>query len=383
MNKKNKKMGVGVLGYGAMGVAHSHAYNDLHIFFQELEIQPRLIALYGRTKAKVKKASKALGYETFYTDWKELINDQSIALVDNILPNKDHFEPSIYALEMGKHVFCEKPLATTHKEALEMYRVAKRSGMKHGVGFNYRWLPAVRVAKKLVDQGYIGKVMYYRGAYHEDWAKDPTFPLTWRFIRESAGPGVIGDVGAHIIDLSRFLVGEISRVCGVSRRFIGERPLPEHLDKTGKVENEDAFATILEFGSGAFGVVEASRTFAGRKNFLYFEVQGSDGLIMFDLNRLNELRVFTTTEEREKQGLKTIFVTDNVHPYFDRNFWPTDPIGWAESFTIEISEFLKSIVDDREFKPDFYDGAVNCAIIDSIQHSIEKSTWIDVPKVPK
>jgi len=382
MRKEDKAIGVGVLGYGAMGKAHTHAYKDLNTFFGQLEIRPSLVALYGRTKANVERTSKELGYERFYTDWRKMINDRSIELVDNTLPNKDHYEPSVYALESGRHVFCEKPLATTYSEALEMYNAAKRSGMKHGIGFNYRWLPAVRVAKKLLDQGYIGNAIYYRAAYHEDWATDPTFPLTWRFLRETAGTGVIGDVGTHIIDLGRFLVGEISKVCGISRRFIQERPLPD-LNKKGNVENEDAFSALLEFDNGAFGVVEASRTFAGRKNFLYFEVQGSDGLIIFDLDRLNEVKVFDTAEQREKQGLKTIFVTDNVHPYFKENFWPTNPIGWAESFTIEIDEFLKSIVADREFEPGFYDGAVDCAVTDSILHSIEKSTWISVPKVPK
>ncbi|MEM2789571.1 MAG: Gfo/Idh/MocA family oxidoreductase, partial [Candidatus Bathyarchaeia archaeon] len=213
--KEIKEIGVGLLGYAFMGKAHANAYIKMPIFFYPPPAKPRLVAIFGRTEKAVAEAAKRYGFEKYYTDWRALIKDENVEIVDNGLPNNMHAPPIIEAAESGKHVLCEKPLATTVKEAEEMYRAAEKAGVKHMTAFNYRFVPAIRLSKRLIDEGYIGKILQFRAVYLQEWIMDPNFPLVWRLRKDVAGAGALGDLGSHIIDLARFLIGEISSVCGM------------------------------------------------------------------------------------------------------------------------------------------------------------------------
>ncbi|MCD6536170.1 MAG: Gfo/Idh/MocA family oxidoreductase [Thaumarchaeota archaeon] len=373
-----KELGVGMLGYAFMGKAHTNALIKMPIFFYPPPAKPKLVAIFGRTEDKVKEAAKRFGYKRYYTRWEGLIKDPEVEIVDNGLPNNMHHDPCIMAVELGKHVICEKPLARTSKEAEEMYRAAEKAGVKHMTAFNYRFVPAIRLAKKLINEGYIGKILQFRGIYLQDWITDPKFPLVWRLRKEIAGSGALGDLGSHVIDLARFLVGEIDSVVGMMKTFVDERPLPEDPSKKGKVDVDDAFIALVRFHNGAIGSIEATRFATGRKNHQRIEIHGSEGSITFNLERLNELEVYTNNEPLEKRGFKTILVTESVHPFADRWWPPGHIIGWEHTFVHEIYHFFDAVANDKPIEPwgaTFYDGLRVNQIMDAIARSAENGKW--------
>lgn len=376
--KEIKEIGVGMLGYAFMGKAHTNAFIKMPIFFYPPPARPKLVAIFGRTESKVKEAAIRYGYKKYYTDWRELVKDPEVEVVDNGLPNNVHKDPCVMAAELGKHVICEKPLARNAKEAEEMYRAVEKAGVKHMVAFNYRFVPAIRLAKQLIDEGYIGKILQYRAVYLQEWIMDPNFPLVWRLRKEIAGSGALGDLGAHILDLARFLVGEIDSVSGLMKTFIDERPLPEDPSKKGKVDVDDAFIALLKFSNGAIGSVEASRFCAGRKNYERVEIHGTEGTIVFNLERLNELEVYTNRDPPDRRGFKTILVTESIHPFYDK-WWPHGHIiGWEHTFVHEIYHFFNAVVNDESIEPwgaTFYDGLRNNQIMDAIARSAETGKW--------
>ena len=376
--KEIKEIGVGMLGYAFMGKAHTNAYIKMPIFFYPPPAKPKLVAIFGRTEERVKEAARRFGYKKYYTDWRELIRDPEVEVVDNGLPNSMHKDPCIMAAELGKHVFCEKPLARDAKEAEEMYRAVEKAKVKHMVGFNYRFVPAIRLAKKLIDEGYIGKILQYRAVYLQEWIMDPNFPLVWRLRKDVAGSGALGDLGAHIIDLARFLVGEIDSVVGVMKTFIEERPLPEDPSKKGKVDVDDAFIALVKFENGVIGSIEASRFCAGRKNYERVEIHGSEGTIVFNLERFNELEVYTNKDPLDRRGFKNILVTESVHPFYDK-WWPHGHvIGWEHTFIHEVYHFFDAIANDKPIEPwgaTFYDGLRVNQIMDAIVRSAESGKW--------
>lgn len=372
-----QKIRVGLLGTGAIVKQHIYAYRTIPFYFPELKIDIEITAVYSRTKEKAEKISQDYYIDHYYTDYKKLIKNEKIDIVDISLSNRLHYEPAILAAKMGKHIICEKPLSIDHKSAFEMYKAAEKAGIKHAIVYNYRWLPAIILAKKLIEEGFIGKIYHFRGIYLEDFAIDPNSPLVWRYIKSEAGSGALGDDGTHIIDLARFLVGEIKRVCGISKVHINERPLIDS-HKKGKVETEDEFMALLEFENNVVGTIETSRVCAGRKNFLYIEINGSEGSIIWNLERLNELQVCTTKDPPEKQAFKTILVTNENHPYIER-FWPPNgPISMVDGFAIGFGEFFRSLIEDSKYAPNFYDGAINCVVIDAMLSSVMKRKWVEV-----
>lgn len=379
--KPIKDIGVGMLGYAFMGKAHSNAYQRMPFFFYPPPARPRLVAICGRNKRAVEEAARRYGYAKAVTDWKQVISDAEVQLVDDGLPNNLHREPCVEAVENGKNVLCEKPLATSYAHAKEMWDAAQKAGVKHMTAFNYRFVPAIQLAKEIIGKGEIGKILQFRAVYLQEWIMDPKFPLVWRLRKDISGSGVLGDLGAHILDLARFLVGEVSQVCGTTKTFIGERPLPEDPSKTGKVDVDDAFISMLKFKGGAIGSVEASRFCAGRKNFARLEIHGTEGTINFNLERLNELEVYKTSDPAEERGFKNILVTESVHPYYDR-WWPHGHIiGWEHAMVHEVYHLIKCIVDDEDVAPigaTFYDGMKNNQIMDAILTSSERGTWVDV-----
>jgi len=382
MPKEIKEIGVGVLGYSFMGKTHTNAYIKMPIFFYPPPAKPRLVAICGRTEKAVAEAAKRYGYKKYYTNWMELVKDNEVELVDNALPNNMHASPSIAAAEAGKQILCEKPLAMSVNEAREMYRAVEKAGVKHMVGFNYRFVPAISLAKKLIDMGYLGKVLQYRAVYLQEWIMDPNFPLVWRLRKSVAASGALGDLGAHVLDLARFLVGEVKSVCGMIKTFIGERPLPEEPTKKGKVDVDDAFIAMLRFRNGAIGSAEASRFCAGRKNYQRIEVHGTEGSIEFNLERLNELNLYSRKDPDDRMGFRNILVTETVHPYMD-HWWPHGHIiGYEHTFIHEIYHLIDCIVNDKPIAPigaTFFDGLKCQEMLDAVIESSEKGRWITLP----
>jgi len=379
--KMTKKIGVGLLGYAFMGKAHSHAFKDMPHFFWPAPAIPELITIFGRTESKVKEAAENFGFKRYTTDWREVIKDKEVEILDNSLPNDMHAEPSIAAIEAGKHVLCEKPLARNSKEAKEMFEVARRSSVKTMVAFNYRFVPAVVLAREIVRSGKLGRIYHFRARYLQDWIVDPNFPLVWRLVKEKAGSGPLGDLGSHIIDLARFILGEVTAVSAVTRTFINERPLPEDPTKKGKVTVEDAFAAVLEFENGAIGTFEASRFATGRKNYNNFEINGEKGSIEFNLERLNELRFYSADGEAKTLGWSEILVTEKDHPYIS-HYWPSGHIiGWEHTFINEVYHFIDAIVNDKKIEPygaTFEDGYKNAVILDTILESAETGKRVTI-----
>ncbi|MCX7682986.1 MAG: Gfo/Idh/MocA family oxidoreductase [Anaerolineae bacterium] len=376
------EIGVGMLGYAFMGKAHTNAYKKIPYLVYPPPAMPRLVAICGRNEEAVAEAARRYGYETYYTDWRAMLEDERVQLFDNGGPNDAHAEPCILAAQAGKHILCEKPLARTAEEARQMLDAVNQAGVKHMVAFNYRFVPAVRQARALIESGALGRIYHFRAIYPQEWIM-PHYntPLIWRLQKRHAGSGALGDLGAHLIDLARFLVGEIKSVSAMTRTFITERPLPDG-SGMGSVDVDDAFAAVVEFENGALGTLEATRFAAGSKNRQSWEVNGEKGSMRFNLERLNELEVFWVGETpRETQGFHNVLVTEGYHPWLE-HWWPHGHIiGWEHTFVHEIAHLLDCIVNDRDVAPygaTFEDGYRVAAVCDAILESAATRRQVDV-----
>ena len=376
------EVGVGMLGYAFMGKAHSNALKKIPYMMYPPPATPRLIAMCGRNEEGVAEAARRYGYEGYYTDWREMLGNDRIQLFDNGGPNDAHAEPCIVAAEAGKHILCEKPLARTAEEAKEMLDAVQKADIKHMVAFNYRFVPAIRQARNLIESGVLGRIYRFRAEYLQEWIM-PHYdtPMIWRLKKESAGSGALGDLGAHIIDLGRFLVGEMKSVGAMTRTFIEERPL-EDGSGTGRVDVDDAFVATVEFENGALGTLEATRFAGGRKNYLVIEINGEKGSITFNLERLNELGVFWVGEEpKETQGFHSALISEGYHPWWE-NWWPQGHIiGWEHSFVHELTHLLDCIVNDKQVGPygaTFDDGYRTAVICDAILKSASSKRQVDI-----
>ncbi|HEY2657597.1 MAG TPA: Gfo/Idh/MocA family oxidoreductase, partial [Solirubrobacteraceae bacterium] len=355
-------IGVGMLGYGFMGRAHTNALRKLAYMTWPPPAEVQLVAICGRTRSAVQEAADRYGYALATTDWREIVADPSVQLFDNVGPNGLHAEPTIAAAQAGKHVICEKPLARSADESYNVWRAVDATGVKHVCAFNYRFVPAVRMARQIIESGKLGEIHHFRGRYLQEWLIDPAAPATWRLDRHQAGSGALGDLGAHVIDLARYLVGEIGAVSGQLRTFVGERA-------GTPVTVDDAFEAVLEFTGGAVGTIEATRFAAGRKNQLAWEINGSRGSLAFDLERLNELQVSTGTA-----GFTTRLVTEAGDPFLSY-WWPAGhTIGWEHTFVHELHHMLEAIVENRPIGPHgatFEDGYRAAEVCDAIVRSHE------------
>jgi predicted dehydrogenase len=376
------QIGVGMLGYGFMGKAHSHAYKTIPYMIYPPPAIPRLVAICGRDREGVVEAGRRYGYEATYTDWREVVDDDRIQLFDNGGPNHLHARPTIEAARAGKHVLCEKPLARSAEEAQTMLDAVRAAGVKHMVAFNYRFVPAIRQARALIESGALGRIYHFRAIYLQEWlmAHQGTRRV-WRLDSQAAGSGAVGDLGAHIIDLAHYLVGGIRSVSSLTRIFVDERPLPGG-GGTGKVTTDDAFVSIVEFQNGAIGTLEATRFAAGRKNYQVIEINGEKGSIRFNLERLNELDVFWVGEEpRESQGFHNVLVSETYHPWWE-HWWPHGHmIGWEHTFVHELAHLLDCIASDREVAPHgatFEDGVRVAVVCDAILESARTRRQVDV-----
>jgi predicted dehydrogenase len=364
-----RDLGVGVLGYAFMGKAHSNAFHKLAYMTWPPPLRPRLVAIAGRSEEGVTEAARRYGYERACTDWRELVDDPEIELFDNCGPNDLHAEPTIAAARAGKHVVCEKPLGRNAAESYDLWQAVAATGVKHLCAFNYRFVPAVRLAREMIEAGELGEIYHFRGRYLQEWIADPEFPLVWRLDSAQAGSGALGDIGAHVIDLARFLVGEIASVQGLLRTFVEERP-------GGRVTVDDAVESVVTFESGAIGTVEASRFCLGRKNAFQWEINGSKGSIAFDLERLNELQVHLGDSRpgERAQGFRSVLVTEAEHPFWE-HWWPHGHIiGWEHLFVHELHHLLTAIRDDGAVAPygaTFEDGYRVAEVCDAITRSSE------------
>jgi predicted dehydrogenase len=360
-------IGVGMLGYALMGRAHVNAYRALSYMAWPPPLLPRLVAVAGRTADAVATAAERYGFESATLDWRDLIADERIGLFDNVGTNDLHFEPTILAAEAGKHVVCEKPLGRTAAESFEIWERVERTGVKHMCAFNNRFAPAVRLARQLLEAGELGEIHHFRGRFLQDWLADPSMPLNWRLEKGTAGSGALGDVGAHVIDLGRYLVGEIGAVSAATRTFVPER-------EGGAVDVDDAAAIIVEFENGAVGTIEASRFCYGRRASLGFEINGSKGSIAYDLERVNELQVYLndSTPGATAQGFRRVLATDPGIPYAE-DWWPSGlTLGWEHTFVHELHHFLDCIAADKPVDPHgatFEDGYRVAEVCDAVLRS--------------
>jgi predicted dehydrogenase len=369
----------GFLGYRFMGRAHANALARLPMFFPDAPAVERDV-LIGRDEEALSAAADRLGFDRHATDWAEVVGE--VDVLYNLGPNDLHADPSIAALEAGTHVFCEKPLAHTLEAAERMAAAAEESDATAGVAFNYRFVPAVRYARRLIEDGFLGEVHHVRARYLQDWLVDPEAPWSWRNSADVAGSGALGDLGAHSVDLAQFLVGaDVTSVSGHLETFVEERPVAEDAqDGTGDgretrpVTVDDAYTAQAEFEGGAMGVFEASRFATGHKNANVIEINGSEGSIRFDLERLNELEVL----DADDRGFETVLVTDPDDPYVDRWWPPGHVLGWEHTFVHEDYEFLSAAAAGEAHAPDFRTGLAVQRVLDAIQRSHERREWVDL-----
>ena len=378
------EIGVGLVGYKFMGRTHSNAYRQLPRFF-DVDPSPRMVAICGRDEAGVRDAANHLGWESYETDYRRLVERDDIGLVDVSTPGNTHRDVVLAALEAGKHVICEKPLANSLAEAREMLLAAREAGTVNTVCFNYRRAPAVQLAKKLIDEGRLGTIRHWRSTYLQDFIMDPEFPLIWRLKKELAGSGALGDIAAHSVDLARFLVGDISQVVGMMETFIKERPLEEASAgggltasggaETGEVTVDDAAAFLARFENGAIGTFEATRFAAGRRNQNGFEINGSKGSVAFDLERMNELEVFFVDDEADVQGFRTVNVTEPDHPYVGAWWPPGHIIGYEHTFVHTMKDLMDGIKTGESPAPTFEDAYRVQAVLDAVERSAGGGVW--------
>lgn len=370
------QIGVGMLGYAFMGRAHSNALKKIGYTFWPPPAHARLVHIAGRNEDAVAEAAKRYGYERYTTDWREVVADPDVQVFDNGGPNDQHLEPTVAAAKAGKHVLCEKPLGRTADEAYEIWSEVDKTGVKAMTAFNYRFFPAIRLVKLLLEDGTLGEVRHFRARYHQEWLVDPECPTSWRLDKAQAGSGALGDLGSHIIDLARYLVGEISDVSANLTTFVTERP-------GGTVDVDDAFESIVRFDNGATGALEATRVAPGRKNHMRFEISTTKGAVIFDQERMNELELLLngSSPGEAAQGFRRVLVSESHHPYWE-HWWPHGHmIGWEDSFVHELAHLLEAIAQDKPIGPHgatLEDGYRCAEIVDAIASSSETGQRVSV-----
>ncbi|GAB3343815.1 Gfo/Idh/MocA family oxidoreductase [Micromonospora halotolerans] len=383
---------VGMVGYAFMGAAHSQAWRTVNRVY-DLPARVRMALVCGRDEPKVAEAAGRLGWDGHTTDWRRLVESDEIDVVDICTPGDSHCEIALAALAAGKHVLCEKPLANTVEEAREMAAAAARAqaaGVRAMCGFNYRRVPAVALMRQLVADGRLGEIRHVRAVYLQDWIVDPQFPLVWRLQKDRAGSGALGDIGAHIIDLTQYVTGQlITGVSAITETFVKERPLPAGSSglaaqadgngrATGPVTVDDAAVFVARLHGGALATYEATRFATGRKNALRVEINGSLGSVVFDLERLNELEFLDATRPAAEQGFSRILVTEPEHPYLSAWWPPGHIIGYEHSFTHQMRDFVEAVATGVDPTPSFADALQVQLVLDAVARSAERAAWTEV-----
>lgn len=385
-----KKINIALMGSGFMGKAHSFAWTLVNKFF-DVPFEPVLKVNFGTDEDITKDFAEKWGFEEISMNWEETVNRPDIDIVDIVTPTYIHKDMAVAAAKAGKDIMCEKPAAINYAQAKEMAEAAKEAGAVNYLNHNYRRVPAVAYAKQLIDEGRLGEIYHWRGAYLQDWVMDPNFPLTWHFKKDLAGAGPLFDLSSHSIDLARYLIGEVEAVTAVNKTFVQERPLPGKYAATfsnggevntekGKVEVEDASFMIAEFENGALGSFDSTRFAGGRKNYNTFEVYGSKGALTFNFERMNELQYLDLTEPADEQGFKTILVTNFTHPY--AAWWAAGHgLGYENTFVHAVADFLKAVEKRDVIKPNFEDGAKIIRTLEAAELSSDEHKRVFVSEI--
>jgi len=382
-----KTLNVGLIGYNFMGKTHSNAWRQAPRFF-DLPADIRLHTICGRSKKNVQAAARQLGWEHASTNWEEVVANPEIDIIDICTPNDSHCEIALAAAANRKAILCEKPLAMGPAQGKKMVDAVRKARVPNMVCHNYRRIPAIALAKEMIERGDLGdRIYHYRARYAQDWIADPNFPLVWRLQSQIAGSGTHGDIDAHIIDLGRYLVGEIKEVCGMMETFIKQRPLLSAAGgglaakagkKMGKVTVDDAVSWIGRFKNGAMANLEATRFAQGRKNHITLEVNGSAGSLVFDFEDMNRLKFFRADDPEGLQGFRDILVTEGSHPYVGSWWPPGHIIGYEHTFVHTFADFVRAVVGKRSVHPTFADGLANEKVLDAVSRSAKSRKWVSV-----
>ena len=385
-----KKINVALIGYKFMGKAHSYALGALPFFFK-IGVEPVRKVICGRHENLVRQAAENFGWEECATDWREVVKRPDIDVVDIASPPNTHAEIAIAAAAAGKHIFCEKPFTVTVKEAEQALAAVRRAGVKHMVGFNYRRVPAVGLARSLIASGRLGKIYHFRAVYLQDWIMDPSFPRIWKLNRAIAGSGAHHELSSHIIDLAQYLVGPIAEVVGAQETFIKRRPAEVVGDKlttmltadkgSAKMEDvdvDDATVFLARFADGAMGTFEATRFASGRRNHNRFEVNGSKGSVVFDLEDMNRLLYYNADDPQDVQGFRTVQVTEGCHPYLSAWWPPGHAIGYENTFVNQFADFFRAVAEDTQPTPDFAEGLENQKVLEAVMQSVADKKWVRI-----
>jgi predicted dehydrogenase len=373
--KLAENIGICLIGAGFMGRAHSSAYRAAQSIlpFGERILMQSIVSRSAQDRMRLRQH---YGWKDGADDWKAAIQRPDIALVDIATPTNLHAEMTIAALAAGKHVLCEKPLAMDVAEAEAMLAAARSSRAHAGVAFNYRFVPAIRLAKRLIDEGRVGRIYHFRARYLQDWLASPDMPMSWRLDRQQAGSGVLGDLGAHIVDLAHFLVGPMTDVVGQTTTFVDARSSTG--GKTGQVTVDDASSFLTRFANGAAGVFEASRMSTGSKNRNQFEIEGDRGALRFDLERLNELEFYSADDPHHMRGFRTILATEPEHPFLEHWWPPGHTLGWEHAHIHLIASFLNDIVSGETTVPTIEDGVACQRVLQAVEQSAAEGRWTTV-----
>ncbi|GAA1125253.1 Gfo/Idh/MocA family oxidoreductase [Kribbella jejuensis] len=382
-------LGIGLIGYAFMGAAHSQAWRSAPRFF-DLPLDPQLNVLCGRNADAVEAARVKLGWKETETDWRKLLSRDDVQLIDVCTPGDSHAEIAIAALEAGKHVLCEKPLANTVEEAEAMTaaaEAAKAKGIRSMVGFTYRRVPAIALARQLVAEGKIGTIRHVRAQYLQDWIADPEAPLSWRLDKAKAGSGALGDIGAHIVDMTQYITGDtIGEVSARLETFVKERPVAaEHSGLSGTAGTErgpvtvdDAAVFLATFRSGALGVFEATRFATGRKNAIRIEINGSEGSLAFDFEDMNLLHYYDAGDDARTAGFRRILATEPDHPYVGAWWPPGHLLGYEHGFTHQAVDLVTAIADGTDPAPSFADGLQVQRVLAAVEASSNSRQWQEI-----
>jgi predicted dehydrogenase len=374
-----EKIRIGMVGGGAIARAHVIAYSSVPIL-HEIKVKPIYAMMAEASLELAKQAGEKLGFENYSSDWKSLTRSPEVDLVDIVAPTYLHSEVAIDAAEHGKAILCEKPLAASAVEAKKMYDAAHSAGIVNAVGFNYRRVPALLLAKKLIEEGTLGKITQFRTSFLEDWGANPEMAFTWRYKKSTSGGGALADLGSHIIDLARFLIGEIKSVCGMQDTFIKKRKVFGEASKTENVDVDDYTAALIRFENGTPGMLETSWATLGRKVLLQVEVNGSEGSIYYDFENPNDLLLYSSADPKDRQGHRRILMGP-AHPYGTSFTFPAtgSGAGFQDSLNNEIYEVVRAVVDRSSLAPSFFDGWKVSQVIEAIQESSSNRKWVDVP----
>ena len=377
---EKKQIRIGLIGTGLMGRIHTNGYKRLGDFFPEYEYRPVLQAACSRRENKIKDFAEQWGYASYETDWKKMIERDDIDAIDICTPNNTHAEIAIAAAKAGKMILCEKPLSRTSEEAEEMVKVIEETGVRNTVWYNYRRVPAVTLAKQIVDSGKLGKIFHYRANFLQDWTISPDLPqggdALWRLDAAAAGSGVTGDLLAHCIDTAMWLNGGIKDVSGMTETFIKER-VHQGSGEKQKVEIDDACAFHCHFDNGSLGLFEATRYARGHKALYTFEINGEHASIRWDLHDLNRMEYFDHSDDSVVRGWRSVLVTDADQPYMDRWWIPGTSIGYEHSFIHQVADFFKSLEGNEPCHPTFKDAYETQKVCEAVLESAKSKSWKD------